>query len=103
MTPTRTPEGKWYLWEVSTGIRLERWPVDASPMVNGGAYVFAPPAGAAPSPAPVQAPRAVAPPADLPSEYTRGVPLVVTRQHEAAPSEPFQAPVRKAGRPRKRG
>ena len=34
--PQRTTEGKWVLWEQSTGRRFESWPVDARGMLASG-------------------------------------------------------------------
>lgn len=31
-----TPEGKWVMWEKSTGRRFEAWPIDARGMIASG-------------------------------------------------------------------
>ena len=84
MTPTRTPEGKWRIYERTTGQVLDRWPVDARGMLESGAFTADPPESgeahtatvtAAPQPPPVE------------------VPLVITRAHDAAPGQPLGEPV----------
>lgn len=44
----KTPEGKWVVFEVSTGKQLERWPVDAKTLVADGTYSLTAPDGVEP-------------------------------------------------------
>jgi len=48
MTPTRTPEGKWIIFEVSMGTQLERWPVDAKMLLIAGTHTAQAPEGVEP-------------------------------------------------------
>jgi len=48
--PQSTPDGKWVLYDVETGKRLERWPVDARSMLATDEFTRDPPRGAAPPP-----------------------------------------------------
>ena len=92
------------VFERATGRRLERWPVDARAMLASGDCTATPledgagadpTADAAPQPPAAEAPAFV----DVPSAssvHPLGVPLVVTRAHDAAPSQPFAEPVRTA-------
>lgn len=90
-TPERTSEGKWVLYAAS-GQRLERWPVDARPMLDTGDYSLtslSPDATAvttdtlSASAAPVSM-TLVTP---GPGEYAPGVPLVVTKSGDAPPAQ----------------
>lgn len=86
-TPTRTPEGKWVLYDVSTGERMERWPVDARGMIESGGYTADAPHGALPDPAPQH----TAP--DMPAtpyEHPLGVAPQITKAEDAAPAQPMR-------------
>lgn len=43
--PQSTPDGKWVIWERSTGRRIESWPVDARGMLASGWATDVDPAG----------------------------------------------------------
>lgn len=89
-----TAEGKVILVEVSTGSRIERWPVDARDMIACGEYVAADTPNEAHSPAA----SAALPPDQPPQEHVLGVPLVIMQAHDAPPGQPFSEPVRTKGK-----
>jgi hypothetical protein len=94
--PTRTPEGKWVLYDRVTGERLVRWPVDARGMLESGGYTAESPDGAEPSAAPEHvAPSIPAPP----YEHPLGVAPVLTTAETASPGQPMSV-TRSSGKPR---
>lgn len=95
--PQRTPEGKWVIWEVSTGYRLERWPVDAREIVASGDYTYDSPSGERePGTQAVEIP---APVTTKTPEHSPGVPLVVTRSADAGAAAPIQLPTGRTPKP----
>jgi hypothetical protein len=89
MSIARTPDGKWVLFRVATGERLERWPVDARPLIATGEYTTDPLPGPDALPVTVAPGSATALPPALPLEHSPGVPLVAVTDGEA--STPFAA------------
>jgi hypothetical protein len=90
MTPDRTSEGKWVLYQCATGKRLERWPVDARAMLASGDYTADPSNGQVPAATVAAAPEALAAPPipiPVPAEHSPGVPLVVTKSTDAGPAQ----------------
>ena len=96
----RTPEGRWVIYERATGKRVERWPVDARGMLERGEYLPDPPDGTAAVDDVPLGPSAGEEAPPVPTEYAPGVPLVVTRAHEAPASQPLAEPVRTHARKR---
>lgn len=89
MDPERTPEGREVLYLRATGVRFERWPVDARDMLATGAYTADPSeVGTVAPAAPVSAPSE---PVPL-TQYAPGVPLVVTKSEDAPPGKPTAIP-----------
>jgi hypothetical protein len=41
--PERTPEGRWVIYDVATGARIERWPIDAKDFLKAGTHTTKPP------------------------------------------------------------
>jgi len=127
MTPQRTPAGKWRIYHRETGQPLDRWPVDARGMLDGGDYTEDAPEGVeAPVVTPEQrgiieqpnpvvpgleaerrsrADAARAPEGPVPVTPVPNVPpadpdLKIVKAEDAGPAEPLQAPKRR-GRPKK--
>lgn len=101
MTPTRTPEGKWQLYSVSTGELKSAWPVDARGMLASGEFTATPPddsetASAADAATVSATSQPVLPPALPP--HPLGMPSVATHSRDAGPGQPFAAPVRTSSR-----
>jgi len=91
----RTPEGMDVLYEASTGRRRRFWPVDARDHLASGDYTAVPPGGAAYEAADdIATVDATSLVSGSPDEYAPGVPLKLTRSHDAPPAQPMQAPVR---------
>lgn len=87
-TPLRTRDGKWVIFECSTGKRLERWPVDAREAVAQGDYTYDPPEGHT-EPVPPVVPD-TPPDPHAAREHSPGVPLVASSVATAA--QPVQFP-----------
>lgn len=97
MTIARTPDGKWVLYRVADGQRLERWSIDAHHLLATGEYTTDPKLGHhAPSVSVAPGSAMETPPMipALPVEHSPGVPLVaVTEGIAAAPfASPMSAP-----------
>lgn len=92
-SPASTSEGKVVLYHATTGQRREFWPVDARGILGTGEYTADPQSGAPATSASVD-PAPEHPIPEIPTEYAPGVPLVVTRAHEAEPLAPLQEPER---------
>ena len=87
MTIARTPDGKWTLYQVSTGQAFACWPVDGRLLLASGEYTADTPTGErAPAASVAPVPDAVLP-ASLPLEHSPGVPLVAAR--EGVPADPL--------------
>lgn len=90
MTPERTPEGMWVLYQATTGTRVLRWPVDGRGLLETGAYTADPTNGDHRHTAPV-APGSETP-ASLPTLHSEGVPLVVATAGTPATFAPAPTP-----------
>lgn len=87
MTPERTPAGKWVLYEVATGRRVERWPVDGRQMIETGGHTATPPDGHIAPAATVAPGSSTVLPPELPAEHSPGVPLIAAT--EGVPASPI--------------
>ena len=84
MTPERTPEGMWVLYQATTGTRVLRWPVDGRGLLATGAYTADPTNGDDRHTASV-APGSETPAPTVPLLHSPGVPLVVSAGPALAP------------------
>jgi hypothetical protein len=93
-----TREGKWVLFEKSTGKRLERWPVDAREILKLAPDAYTRDASQCDAPAEAPPPSAEAAAVDETTKpHPLGVPIVAGAATAAVPMQP---PTRTSGAPR---
>lgn len=100
MPIARTPDGKWVLYRVADGQRLERWSIDARNLIATGEYTTDPLNGQDARTVTVAPGSAIPLPPALPVEHSPGVPLIAATEGEA--STPFDAAIPEAAPARRR-